>query len=373
MFLLLNVAAWRAFNPPHAAPEAPARVHGLAYNAFQRWDSPLTPRFPTETELAADLRLLAGLTGRLRTYSALEFPTLPSLAQQFGLRLSLGVWLDERLDNNEREIAAALDAVRQHAGVERVIAGNETQVHHRLSLTALYAHLDRLRAALPVPVSTAEPWHIWLSEPALADHVDFITVHLLPYWEGVPMAAALDEALRRYDAIRARFPDQPIVIGEIGWPRGGPADKLTRPGGVVDLLTEPGGLLDRISIEGSSLERMLEPGGLIDRLLEEDGPLERMFAQDGIVERMFADDGIIDKLTVKNGPLEQLTETAEILSRLQPAVETLTPTADTLESAVDTLNRMVTSLSAITDRIPRRRPRSNGLPQNTKEHEAIDG
>ena len=85
------------------------------------------------------------------------------------------------------------------------------------------------------------------------------------------------------------------------------------------------------------------------------------------------DDGLIDKLTVKNGPLEQLTETAEILSRLQPAVETLTPTADTLESAVDTLNRMVTSLSAITDRIPRRRPRSNGLPQNTKEHEAIDG
>jgi hypothetical protein len=36
----------------------------------------------------------------------------------------------------------------------------------------------------------------------------------------------------------------------------------------------------------------------------------------------------------------------------------LTPTADTLESAVDTLNRMVTSLSAITDRFPRRRPKA---------------
>ena len=65
--------------------------------------------------------------------------------------------------------------------------------------------------------------------------------------------------------------------------------------------------------------------------------------------------GLVDKLTVKDGPLEQLAETAEILSRLQPAVEALTPTADTLESAVDTLNRMVNSLSAITDRIPRRR------------------
>jgi len=43
-------------------------------------------------------------------------------------------------------------------------------------------------------------------------------------------------------------------------------------------------------------------------------------------------------------------------------VEALTPTADTLESAVDTLNRLVSSLSVITDRIPRRRsarPASN--------------
>jgi exo-beta-1,3-glucanase (GH17 family)/cellulose synthase/poly-beta-1,6-N-acetylglucosamine synthase-like glycosyltransferase len=223
LVLLLNFAAWRAFNPPLAAPEAPAWVAGLAYNAFQRWESPLAQRFPTETELAADLRLLAGLTDRLRTYSALEFPALPRLAGQFGLRLSLGVWLDRRLDNNERELAAALDAARQHPAVERVIAGNETQVHQRLSPTELYDYLDRLRAALPVPVSTAEPWHVWLRQPELAAHVDFITVHLLPYWEGVPMAAALGEALRRYEEIRARFPDQPVVIGEIGWPSGGPA------------------------------------------------------------------------------------------------------------------------------------------------------
>lgn len=127
--------------------------------------------------------------------------------------------------------------------------------------------------------------------------------------------------------------------------RGGPADQLLRPGGIVDMVTAPGGLLDRVSVEGSGLERALAPGGLADRLL----------AEDGLVERMFAEDGLVDKLTAKNGPLEQLTEAAEILSRLAPAVETLTPTADTLQDAVDTLNRMVTSLNGITDRIPRRR------------------
>lgn len=155
--------------------------------------------------------------------------------------------------------------------------------------------------------------------------------------------------------------------------RGGPADKLTRPGGVVDLLTAPGGLLDRISVEGSGLERILEPGGLADRLLAKDGPLERMLAEDGIVERVFAEGGIIDKLLAKNGPLEQFTETAEILSRLSPAVERLTPTADTLESAVDTMNRMVNSLSGISERFPRRRATRTAVrPKRTVDQEAIE-
>ncbi len=229
LVLLINLAAWRAMNPPLAAPEAPPRVAGLAYNAFQRWESPLALHFPTREELTADLRLLAPLTPRLRTYSAAEFPELPALAQQFDLRLSMGIWLDYRLANNEREIAAAVQAAREHRSVERIIAGNETQLHGKLAPAALYAYLDRLRAELAVPVSTAEPWHVWLRQPKLAEHVDFITVHLLPYWEGVPVEAAVDETLRRYAQVQARFPDKRIVIGEIGWPSGGSAVGVALP------------------------------------------------------------------------------------------------------------------------------------------------
>ncbi|MBI5108436.1 MAG: glycosyltransferase [Rhodocyclales bacterium] len=229
LVLLTNLAAWRALNPPLAAPDAPPRVAGLAYNAFQRWESPLSLRFPTREELAADLRLMAPLSSRLRTYSAAEFPELPALAQQFGLRLSMGVWLDHRPQNNEAEIAAATQATRVQRSVERVIAGNETQLHRTLAPAVLYAYLDRLRTTLAVPVSTAEPWHVWLRQPELAAHVDFITVHLLPYWEGVPVEAAVDETLRRYAQVQARFPGKHVVIGEIGWPSGGAAVGVARP------------------------------------------------------------------------------------------------------------------------------------------------
>ena len=70
-------------------------------------------------------------------------------------------------------------------------------------------------------MSTAEPWHIWLLQPELVEQVDFITLHLLPYWEGVALEVAVDDALARYEQVRRRFPGKPIVIGEVGWPSAG--------------------------------------------------------------------------------------------------------------------------------------------------------
>ncbi len=217
----LNMAAWRVFNPPLSAPPAPATVAGLAYNAFQRWDTPLRQDFPSDSALAHDMQKLAHLTSRLRIYSAAEFPALPGLAARHGLTVVQGVWLDERVDNNEREMAAAIAATRRHGNIERVLAGNETQLHGKVAPKVLYAALDRLRAELNVPVSTAEPWHVWMRQPELAAHVDFITVHLLPYWEGIPVEAAVEDALKRYIEVSNRFPDKKVMIGEIGWPSGG--------------------------------------------------------------------------------------------------------------------------------------------------------
>jgi exo-beta-1,3-glucanase (GH17 family) len=53
----------------------------------------------------------------------------------------------------------------------------------------MMAYADRVRAALHQPVSIAEPDYIWLKYPELADHVDFITIHIVPFLErrdGVP-------------------------------------------------------------------------------------------------------------------------------------------------------------------------------------------
>jgi cellulose synthase/poly-beta-1,6-N-acetylglucosamine synthase-like glycosyltransferase len=70
-------------------------------------------------------------------------------------------------------------------------------------------------------VSTAEPWHVWLAHPDLAQHVDFLAVHLLPYWEGASVDVAVDYSLALFKRLQKAFPGKPIVVAEIGWPSRG--------------------------------------------------------------------------------------------------------------------------------------------------------
>ncbi len=146
---------------------------------------------------------------------------MPALAERAGLKITQGVWLGDNRNANSQEIAAGIAIARQHPNVERLIVGNEVVLQSRLPLQELIADLERVRAAVSVPVSTAEPWHVWLEHPELAEHVDFITVHLLPYWEQVLLDDAVDSLFERLQQVQARFPGKPVVIGEVGWPSGG--------------------------------------------------------------------------------------------------------------------------------------------------------
>lgn len=218
---LVNYALWALNNQPRELPAWSERVQGVAFSAFGRDQSPLTGSFPTVAQLEADIALLSRHARRLRTYASTENPQIPALAAKYGMTMTAGAWLDKRRDNNNVELDALVKAARTFKNIDSVMVGNETLHRGDLSVKELIALLDRARNRLRVPVSTAEPWHQWLRYPELARHVDYITVHLLPYWESIPASRALDYALKRYDEVKAAFPGKRIVIGEIGWPSQG--------------------------------------------------------------------------------------------------------------------------------------------------------
>jgi exo-beta-1,3-glucanase (GH17 family) len=227
--VLLNYLAWAWTGHNFEAPDVPARVNGLTYAPYARAEAPWVRKQPLEELLQADLKQLSGITDHLRTYSAAQFPQLPGIAAQHGLRLTLGAWLHKDTKQNQLEIDAAVSQAAQHSNVERIIVGNETVLKKLLTVEQLIGHLKQTRAKTRLPVSTAEPWHVWIKHPELAQEVDFITVHLLPYWEGVGLATAVDESLERLARVRARFPGKPILIGEIGYPSSGNTIKQAVP------------------------------------------------------------------------------------------------------------------------------------------------
>jgi exo-beta-1,3-glucanase (GH17 family) len=67
---------------------------------------------------------------------------------------------------------------------------------------------------------TAEPG-VWKKNPELVEHVDYLAVHVLPYWEGVPVQRAVDFVVERMNELKVMYPDKPLVITEVGWPSNG--------------------------------------------------------------------------------------------------------------------------------------------------------
>jgi exo-beta-1,3-glucanase (GH17 family)/cellulose synthase/poly-beta-1,6-N-acetylglucosamine synthase-like glycosyltransferase len=219
---LVSFCAWAAINRPVDLPEFRGTVAGLGFSPFHRGESAEGDRWPSNEEISADLRLVAEVTGRIRTYTVQgNFSLIPHLAAHLPLKLTLGAWLDQREAANHTELVRLISATQGARNVERVLVGNEVLLRHDLTPAQLIAELQFVRKAVRVPVSTAEPWHVWLAHRELAANVDFITIHLLPYWEGLPVDDALRFVLDKLDAVHQAFPDKPILIGEVGWPSSG--------------------------------------------------------------------------------------------------------------------------------------------------------
>ena len=226
----LNIALWWWGNRPHGPEDWHGPIGGFALEPYQRYQDPLKDKFPSDEQIDADLRLVRQYTPNIRTYSMLQTPQVPRLAEREGLKLLSGAWIDTRLDNNEREIAALIAQARRYPGtITRVLVGNETLFRNNVTPEQMMAYLDRVRAALRQPVSTAEPDYIWMKYPELAEHVDFITVHLFPYWNGIPRKDAIGAALGSYEQLQKQFPGKHIVIGEIGWPSNGDRKEYAYP------------------------------------------------------------------------------------------------------------------------------------------------
>ena len=221
------VLGWYLPNRPQAADVAmpAARVNSLSFAPFHDGQSPMTDSFPSAAQVDADLALVATRARGVRTYAAIEGDyDVAALAGRHGLRVWQGIWLGGDRAQNAREIAKGIALANRYPDViTRVVVGNEVLLRRDLTAPELEADLDQVRAAIHQPVTYADVWEFWQQFPDIANHVDIVTIHLLPYWEDDPtgIAGAVSHVRDIYRDMAARFAPKKVAIGETGWPSRG--------------------------------------------------------------------------------------------------------------------------------------------------------
>jgi exo-beta-1,3-glucanase (GH17 family)/cellulose synthase/poly-beta-1,6-N-acetylglucosamine synthase-like glycosyltransferase len=232
LVLCVHAGLWTALQRQQPAPSIDNPLASVSYSPYTR---SLDER-PTEEQIRADLKVLSPYTNSVRTYSSTGGNELvPAIAAEFGLKVTLGIWIDKNAARNEREIASAIALVRRYSNINAIVVGNETIFRGEKTIDELAALIQKVKRQVSVPVTTGEIWSVWIEYPELAAQVDFIAAHILPYWEGVTAKQAVDYTIEFYEKLRRAHPGKRIVIAEFGWPSAGYNFHKAEPGRIEQI------------------------------------------------------------------------------------------------------------------------------------------
>jgi len=262
------LAFWLHLGRPVPLPDATApgkRLQCASYSPFGKDQSPFDqPMALRPAQLDEDLALLSTQFACLRTYSMTGLEGLPLLARRHGLKLMLGAWVNSNPADTQKEVDALVKAANAYPDVvTAVIVGNEVLLRKEATGERMAALIREVKSQVRQPVTYADVWEYWARYPQVAPEVDFLMVHLLPYWEDVPYG--VDTALAHVQAIHddftRRFAPKPIMVGETGWPSEGRRRETAEPSPVnqARFVRDFVHLADRLSWQYNLIEAIDQP------------------------------------------------------------------------------------------------------------------
>ncbi len=230
---------WGLHGRPQAMPDVPdGKMRCTSYAPYREGQSPFMEGIVIPAwQIEEDMAILSKRFDCVRTYSVNQgLDQVPAIAAKHGMKVLLGVWISRDRDkkcSNDSEIEIAVRLTNEPAlkdAIMAVIVGNEVLLRREQTAEQMTNWIKKVKARVNVPVTYADVWEFWLKNPSVAEAVDYMTVHILPYWEDEPKA--IDEAIRHLRDIlammHAKFPGKTLFIGETGWPSAG----RTREGAV---------------------------------------------------------------------------------------------------------------------------------------------
>jgi exo-beta-1,3-glucanase (GH17 family) len=235
---LLIAAVWwwlgMPVDVPHVQLAADQKLYCVSYAPFRGSQDPLVEGTRVEPwQIEEDIALLAKYTGCVRTYSVDDgADSVLAGARRHGMKVMHGVWVSNNPDKTRRQVATSIALAKSYPDVvSAIVVGNEVLLRGEMTAADLIAIIREIKAQVSVPVTYADVWEFWLRYPDVQNAVDFVTIHILPYWEDFPIPAT--NAAAHVAAIRAQvaaaLPGKDVVIGEFGWPSEGRMREGARP------------------------------------------------------------------------------------------------------------------------------------------------
>lgn len=199
------------------------KLKGVCYGPFRDNQNPDKSRYPLLSELEEDIKFIPKVATIIRIYGSTNtLGSIPALCEKVGIDCYPGAWLGKYKTENRKEIEGIVQIASQNfKHVKALILGNEVLLRKDMTEDELIDYVKEVKKSTTLPVTTAEIWSVWTDNPGVADEVDFLTVHVHPYWEGISVNKAAEHVVKTWKIMKDVFPDKRIVIGETGWPSEG--------------------------------------------------------------------------------------------------------------------------------------------------------
>ena len=201
-----------------------AKIHGLCFSPYVEGQGPGTEL--GEAQIRERLSVIEPYVHWIRSFSCSEGNELiPQIAAEKGLKTMVGVWLDDNREQNEIELANAIEIAKAgHAGILAV--GNEVLLRGDLSEDELIDYINRAKQAAPgVEVGYVDAYFEFEVHPRVTEACDVILANCYPFWEGCPADHALLYMKEMYRRAQHAANGKKVIISETGWPNiGTPTD-----------------------------------------------------------------------------------------------------------------------------------------------------
>lgn len=227
----------------------PISFYGLNYNTRKGPDwAADRERCKSRAEIVRDLQMLSKVTTRIRLLSMVDchqgelvWQILNDELKDTDMEVWLGLWVgpDPQVFIDEYEALSALvptilASPNYKSKLSGVSVGSEAIYREDVTVAEAIANLDATRVLLQasgmgdVTVAVVDIAPVYSNNQDLRIASDTIMTNTFPFWEGLPIEAAIDE-LETDLGWLVNLPEsqgKPFILSEHGWPSGGYLDDV---------------------------------------------------------------------------------------------------------------------------------------------------